>query len=50
LVRQALAKAEPPERRRTARERRVIGPLMLFIDAILEAHRSAPRIASGSGF
>jgi transposase len=43
MVRQALANAEPPERRQGQRERPVIGPLRPFIDAILEADRKAPR-------
>jgi transposase len=43
MVRQALANAEPPERKQVKRERRVIGPLRSFIDAILEADRNAPR-------
>jgi transposase len=43
MVRQALANAEPPERKQSDRERRVIGPLRPFIDAILEADRTAPR-------
>jgi transposase len=43
MVRQALADAEPPERRRWEHERPVIGPLMPFVDAILEADRNAPR-------
>jgi transposase len=43
MVRQALASAEPPERKRVKRERPAIGPVQPFIDAILEADRSAPR-------
>jgi transposase len=43
MVRQALANAEPPERKQSQRERPVIGPLRPFIDAILEADRKAPR-------
>ncbi len=43
MVRQALADAWPPQRKRSQRERPVVGPLMPLIDAILEADRKAPR-------
>jgi len=43
MVRQALANAEPPERKRVERKRHVIEPLRSFIDSILEADSNAPR-------
>ena len=43
MVRQALAEARPPARKPSERERPVVGPLISFIDAILESDRSAPR-------
>ena len=43
MVREALADAQPPERKSSQRERPVVGPLIPFIDAILEADRNAPR-------
>jgi transposase len=43
MVRQALANAQPPERKQVDRERPVIEPLIPLIDAILEADRKAPR-------
>lgn len=43
MVRQALANAQPPGRRLAERERPVVGPLIPFINAILQADRQAPR-------
>jgi hypothetical protein len=42
-VRDALASAEPPERRRPQRAAPALGPWKWVIDAILEEDRSAPR-------
>jgi transposase len=43
LVREALASPVPAARKRPQRERPAIGPLVVFIDAILLADRKAPR-------
>lgn len=46
MVRQALADAQPPQRKQSQRERPVVGPLIAFIDGILEADRKARFILS----
>jgi hypothetical protein len=43
MVRQALASAIPPERKKAVRESPQLGPLKGFIEGILEADRKAPR-------
>ena len=43
MVRQALANAQPPDRKEGERERPVMAALIPFIDAVLEADRKAPR-------
>ena len=43
MVREAIANAVPPARKRPVRERPQLGPATEFIDGILEADRKAPR-------
>lgn len=43
MVRQAVANALPPRRKGPLRERPRLGPVMGFVDAILEGDRRAPR-------
>lgn len=43
MVREALASAVPPERKKAVRERPKVGPVQAFIEAILESDKRAPR-------
>ncbi len=43
IVRQALADAQPPGRRKAERNKPQLGPVKDFIDTILEADQRAPR-------
>ena len=43
MVREAVLRAVPIERKTPVRERPKLGPVMTFIDAILEADKQAPR-------
>lgn len=43
MVRQALEDANPPDRKQSAKSKPILGPVMPFIDKILEADQKAPR-------